>query len=184
MAIVPDTKDWTWVLDETCPECGYSAGDVDLGAIGDLVRANVEVWPALLADATAGVRPTADRWSALEYGCHVRDVFALFDQRLTSMLETEAARFANWDQDATAVEQRYDLQDPAVVSEQLVAAGRALADRWDTVRDDQWQRTGDRSDGSRFTIESFARYFLHDPVHHVHDVLRGNQLIADASDTA
>ena len=65
-----------------------------------------------------------------------------------------------------------------------MAAGRALADRWDTVRDDQWQRTGDRSDGSRFTVESFARYFLHDPVHHVHDVLRGNQLIADASDTA
>ena len=22
-AITPDTKDWTWVLERTCPECGF-----------------------------------------------------------------------------------------------------------------------------------------------------------------
>ena len=38
---------------------------------------------------------------------------------------------------------------------------------------DAWQRTGTRSDGARFTIESFARYALHDVVHHVHDVEAG-----------
>lgn len=25
MAIVPDTKDWTWVLERACPECGFDA---------------------------------------------------------------------------------------------------------------------------------------------------------------
>jgi hypothetical protein len=34
----------------------------------------------------------------------------------------------------------------------------------------QWARTGRRSDGAAFTVESFARYFVHDPVHHLHDV--------------
>jgi hypothetical protein len=34
----------------------------------------------------------------------------------------------------------------------------------------QWQRTGSRSDGADFTVESFARYFIHDPVHHLYDV--------------
>jgi hypothetical protein len=145
--------------------------------MGQLVRANVDAWSALLAGEYVRQRPTPDRWSALEYGCHVRDVFVLFDERLRLMLETDAPQFANWDQDITAVEQRYDLQDPAVVCDELVAAGLALADRWDTVGDDQWQRTGDRSDGSSFTVESFARYFLHDPVHHLHDVVGGNELL-------
>jgi hypothetical protein len=41
------------------------------------------------------------------------------------------------------------------------------------------ERTGDRSDGSSFTVESFARYFLHDPVHHVADVRRGYDRLGD-----
>jgi len=31
-------------------------------------------------------------------------------------------------------------------------------------------RPGFRSDGARFTVESFARYFVHDLAHHLHDV--------------
>ena len=46
----------------------------------------------------------------------------------------------------------------------------AIADRFDTVHGNQWDRTGRRSDGASFTIDSFARYFLHDVVHHLHDV--------------
>ena len=134
-------------------------------------------WPALLAVHTARHRPNDDTWSALEYGCHVRDVFRIFDERLRLMLATDAPQFANWDQDVTAVDDRYDLQDPVMVSDELVAAGTAVAQRWDTVDDDQWQRTGDRSDGSSFTVETFARYFLHDPVHHLHDVAEGNRIL-------
>ncbi len=42
--------------------------------------------------------------------------------------------------------------------------------RFEGVDGSQWQRTGRRSDGAEFTVESFARYFIHDPVHHLHDV--------------
>ena len=48
-----------------------------------------------------------------------------------------------------------------------------LADRFATVRPDQWARTGFRSDGAAFTIDSFTRYMMHDPVHHVWDVRAG-----------
>jgi hypothetical protein len=179
MAIVPDTKDWTWVLEEVCPECGFDAAGVDVSRLADEVRANAAAWPALLAAPSARQRPSADQWSALEYGCHVRDVFRRFDERLRLMLETDAPRFANWDQDATAVEDRYDRQDPAVVATELVAAGEVLAERWDTVAGEQWERTGHRNDGAVFTVDSFARYFLHDPVHHLHDVAGGNRVIAE-----
>jgi hypothetical protein len=51
-------------------------------------------------------------------------------------------------------------------------AARELAEAFAAVPDDAWQRTGTRSDGARFTVESFARYFIHDPVHHLYDVTR------------
>jgi hypothetical protein len=97
-------------------------------------------------------------------------VFRLFLVRLDLMLTQDAPHFANWDQDETARVERYDLQDPAAVAVELVEAGVLLADGFDAVRPDQWQRTGLRSDGALFTVDTFARYFLHDPLHHLHDV--------------
>ncbi len=178
MPIVPDTKNWTWVLDERCPECGFDAAAVDLERMADLVRANAAEWPPLLTGDDVGVRPDDATWSALEYGCHVRDVFVLFDERLRLMLEVDGPEFENWDQDVTAVERRYDLADPREVASQLVAAGEACARRWSTVAGDDWQRSGERSDGSSFTVESFARYLHHDPVHHLADVRRGYERLA------
>jgi hypothetical protein len=174
MAIVPDSKDWTWVLGEPCPECGFDARAVDVGAMDDLVLANAARWPGFLARGDAATRPSDDRWSALEYACHVRDVFGKFDERLALMLTEDGPHFANWDQDVTADEEHYGDQDPSVVAGELVAAAEAIAARFRTVADDQWERTGFRSDGAAFTVDSVARYFLHDPEHHVWDVEQGN----------
>jgi hypothetical protein len=57
-----------------------------------------------------------------------------------------------------------------VVAGELHGAAEVIAARFEGVTGDQWQRTGYRSDGAEFTVESFARYFVHDPVHHLHDV--------------
>jgi DinB superfamily len=183
-AIEPDTKDWTWVLDRPCPECGFEAGAVAPEAVGDLVRDNAAAWQEVLArprDLLA-TRPSDDRWSALEYACHVRDVLRIYDERLVLMLTEDDPGFANWDQDATAVEDRYGEQDPATVARDLAAAAAVLADRFDGVPGDAWGRTGTRSDGVRFTVASFARYFVHDPVHHLDDVARGFAAIEGRSE--
>jgi hypothetical protein len=127
----------------------------------------------LLAHPLARLRPDPGCWSALEYGCHVRDVFTIGLYRVTLMLRENNPTFANWDQDETAVTERYDLQDPLLVADALVAAAAVLSDLSDTVTPDQWGRPGIRSDGSAFTVETFGRYFLHDPMHHVADVRRG-----------
>jgi hypothetical protein len=94
----------------------------------------------------------------------------LYDERLQLILARDEPLFANWDQDATAVAGRYRDQDPAVVAAELTGAAGVLAARFDAVTGDQWQREGTRSDGARFTVETFGRYFIHDPVHHLWDV--------------
>jgi len=178
MTISPDDKNWTWVLERTCPECGFDAGSFDPLQMPDAVRANAAEWDALLTDPRVRDRPAADRWSALEYGCHVRDVFVLFNERLRLMLENDDPTYQNWDQDATAISERYDEQDPADVLPALHHAALALAERFADVTDDQWTRTGTRSDGAKFTVHTFAQYLIHDPIHHVHDVRQGYDLLA------
>jgi len=170
MTITPDTKDWTWVLERPCRECGYDGSALATGDVGLRVRATQPLWFEALSADDAAVRTRAGSWSTLEYACHVRDVHALYTERLALMLAEDAPLFANWDQDSTAVENGYHQQDPAVVGAELVAASEAMASAFDAVGADQWQRTGLRSDGAHFTVDSFSRYFLHDIEHHVWDV--------------
>lgn len=175
MPIEPDTKDWTWVLDRPCPECGFDASTFDPAEVGRWTRRVAADWVQVLARPADELRsrPSDDRWSALEYACHVRDVFRIFDQRLALMLTEDDPAFPNWDQDASAVDDRYAEQDPADVAAAIDQAAGPLADRFDSVSGDAWQRTGVRDDGARFTIVTFARYFIHDPVHHLDDVAKG-----------
>jgi hypothetical protein len=170
MPITPDTKDWTWVIERPCPECGFDAALFSERDVSTILRANAAAWPAVLARSDVAVRPDDSTWSALEYGAHVRDVFRLYRSRLALMLEADDPVYPNWDQDATAVAEAYNEQDPATVSRELVAAGEDLASAFDAVPDDAWQRPGRRSDGARFTIATFATYLAHDPVHHLWDV--------------
>jgi hypothetical protein len=171
MTIVPDTKDWTWVLQRPCPECGFDTSSFPVDQVPELILANAASWHRVLTGpGDLRTRPAPGRWSPAEYGCHVRDVFRLFDQRLELMLSTDDPLFPNWDQDETAVAGRYQEQDPAEVDAALQQAAQAIAASFAAVTGDQWQRTGNRSDGARFTVETFARYFAHDPVHHLYDV--------------
>jgi hypothetical protein len=170
VAIVPDDKDWTWVLERTCPECGFDVRTFERTRVAELIRANAEQWQVVLSSPSVRRRPAADRWSPLEYACHVRDVFRLYDYRLGLMLDTDDPLFPNWDQDVTAEQERYGEREPVAVAHELADAAEELAEHFDGVHGEQWARTGRRSDGANFTVESFARYLIHDPVHHLHDV--------------
>lgn len=166
----PDTKDWTWVLDQACAECGFVAADVGRSTMGATIRENAAFWAEALADPRAPQRPAPTVWSPTEYACHVRDVHRVFAGRLEQMLTDDDPVFANWDQDESAVADRYDLQDPADVVPDLVAAAEAIAVLYDAVTADAWDRPGRRSNGSAFTVDTIGRYHLHDVIHHRWDV--------------
>jgi hypothetical protein len=172
VTIVPDDKDWTWVLERRCPECGFDAPSCAPASVPGLLQANAESWVRLLAGPAAELRrrPNPDRWAPLEYACHVRDVCTLYRRRLGLMLTEHDPLYPNWDQDATAVEDAYLGQDPLTVADQLGAAAGDLAVAFGQVEGPQWDRPGRRSDGAVFTVASFARYMVHDPVHHLYDV--------------
>jgi SAM-dependent methyltransferase len=151
------------------------AGHLDRADLGRLLRDDAVGWQTVLSQPGATQRPDGSTWSPLEYACHVRDVHRIFSERLALMLDQDEPTFANWDQDVTAVEDRYDLQQPQTVAEELVAAAHAIAAQYDAITDapeETWARRGLRDNGSEFTVDSIARYHLHDVIHHSHDVRR------------
>ena len=168
--IVPDDKNWTWVLERSCGDCGFDASDFDARKSEAALRDLGSRWAKILLRSDVRLRPRPGVWSPLEYGCHVRDVFRKFDQRLAMMLSVDDPTFENWDQDKTALEDDYLSQVPSEVASELRHAAESLAGRFGGVSSGQWTRRGFRSDGSAFTVESIARYLMHDPVHHLWDV--------------
>ena len=78
MAMEPDTKDWTWVLDRPCPRVrvrrlGRSTAP-SVAARAARPGADLD-WQALGRPGPPQLRPASGRLVArLEYACHVRDV--------------------------------------------------------------------------------------------------------------
>jgi hypothetical protein len=170
MPIVPDTKNWTWVIDLPCPECGFDAQYFEDADIAPAILANGRSWSTVLKRTDVTTRPNDATWSPLEYAAHVRDVLRIYDERVGLMLTLDNPLYENWDQDATAIAERYNEQDPAEVDAQLMDAASALAGTFAGIEAGGWSRTGRRSDGARFTVSSISRYLLHDLEHHRSDV--------------
>ena len=59
-----DTKDWTWVLERACDECGFDSAAVDLPDVGAAIRANARAWQVVLA----GPDPSRGRHGACTEG--------------------------------------------------------------------------------------------------------------------
>ncbi|WP_344321991.1 DinB family protein [Streptomyces macrosporus] len=154
--VTPDTGNRTRVPERPCPECGLDTRSVRGEDVAALLRENAAARRPVPERADVRERPAPDVWSPPEYACHARDVLRVFDGRLRPMLSEEGPSFPARDQDATALAERYGEQDPHRVAREPEEAGESLAARFATVTGEQWRRTGDRSDGSRFTVETFA----------------------------
>ena len=166
---MPDTKDWTWVLQRPCPECGLDTRSLTRADIAAIISANAASWQrTLTVSADPAARPAPATWSPVEYACHVRDLLVLCDHRLGLMLAEQDPVFANWDQDEAF--RRYGELVPAEVVTELAGAAAAAASRFAEITPGQWLRRGRRSDGVQYTVETFGRNLVHEVVHHLYDV--------------
>jgi hypothetical protein len=169
-AIPHENKDWTWVLQRPCPDCGFDTTDHPGAKVPAVLHAAVERWSNLLAAPGVEDRPAPDVWSPLEYLCHVRDVCTLTTGRARRMLAEDDPELPSWDQDEAAEQGRYAEQDPALVADELADAADEAGAVFAAVGPDQWVRPGHRSDGTAFTVETLAQYLVHEVEHHLHDV--------------
>ncbi|KRB46387.1 DinB family protein [Terrabacter sp. Root181] len=168
----PDDADWTWVLTHPCPDCGFDAAATEPADVPAILRDAGQRYAFALGRDGVRTRPAEGVWSPLEYACHVRDVCDVMRGRLDQILAGggEVVRFANWDQDETAVERQYWRSDPDVVAREVTAAFEAAATAYALPSGTQWEWPALRSNGSEFTARTLSLYFVHDIHHHLWDV--------------
>jgi len=167
-----ETKSWAWVNERACSQCGFDASSTHTQEIAGLIRANMTAWPLLFARAGARVttRPDPATWSALEYGCHVRDVYELMSYRFDRLRREEHPEFEEWHPDDRAAAGDYARQNPDDVIARLLENGARLAGIAESMSEADWARRGSRADGLEFTAGWLSTYLTHDVAHHVHDV--------------
>lgn len=156
----------------TCPECGLDVSVVDRADLGPELLGEARRWEdalgAIAADAAAlRRRPEPDVWSAIEYAGHVGGVFAVFAERVRRMRLEESPELGWWDHEAAVTEDGYAERTVdearAAIADGAVALALALP-RLDDPH--AWERDGIRRSGERFTIETLARFALHESAHH------------------
>lgn len=172
--VPPETKDWTWVLHERCPQCSLDAGVLTLSEIPMVIRTQVQVWPVVLLRRNVAERPAPQVWSPLEYGAHTRDVLRLFQERLARMLTEEEPTLADWDPNEAALQGGYHDADPDTVAAEILTEAEKLATAVEAVPAGAAERRGLRSDGAAFTVTTLMQYLVHDLVHHLWDVTEGD----------
>ena len=171
-----DDRDWFQVVaEQRCEECELAAAAVPQDRLGADILEEGAQWADLLTAADANVlrrRPEAEVWSALEYAAHVRDVLALFAQRIDVALRASEPDLPWWDHEAAAVEERYNEQEPARVAEALRLGAERLHLTLPRPGDATWRRGATRRGRERFTVEGLARFALHEAHHHRVDAER------------
>lgn len=161
-------------MDE-CSACGFRYDDVPTGAAADRLRA---LGPRF-AEAVAGVdeaalrrRPRPDVWSALEYGCHIRDVLLIQRDRTLLALVEDRPSFARMYRDERVILARYDDETPQDVVRQVAVAADLVARVFTGLDDAALRRPcvynfpgpTDRD------VAWLGRHTIHEGEHHLMDV--------------
>ncbi len=161
----------------TCQECGFNDELVALDAIAGRLRA----FGPRFRDALAGVgltaatrRPEPGVWSALEYACHVRDVFLVQRERAVLAQVEDNPRTARMNRDERVAVCRYDAHPVPVVLDQLAMAGELCATVFDGLDEAAlarrlvypWPAPAERD------VAWVGRHTVHEGEHHLMDVRR------------
>jgi S-DNA-T family DNA segregation ATPase FtsK/SpoIIIE len=160
-----------------CDECGYDYDELERAELAPALRADADALASLLRNAAdqARTRPAPNVWSALEYGCHVRDIFEVQRERIELALRVDHPAFAPMGRDERAVRDRYNEQPFEAVVAALHARGDELAGALEDLDAEGWTRTGiyNYPEPADRTVEWIARHTLHEVRHHQRDIDQG-----------
>jgi hypothetical protein len=170
--------------DGVCPECGFDYDGLSDAEIPEALRAFDRRYRAPLTrglpDESLDDLVRAHRlggWSALEYACHVRDVFAVQRERSQQALAEDTPTFGPMGgvgREEMAIRERYNDQDPDVVADQLAANANALAQVFEALTAEQWERRCIYSypEPTERDLRWLARHTVHEGRHHLLDIGR------------
>jgi DinB superfamily len=165
-----------------CEECRYDYSSEDETTIPERLRALGGRYRAPLTrflpdeDGSAILRahPIEGAWSALEYGCHVRDVLRVQRERLDLALTEDTPTFVAMRRDERVTELSYNEQPADQVAADITVAADAVAAVFDALTTEQWARTGiyGYPEPAERSLLWIGQHTIHELHHHLLDVGR------------
>jgi S-DNA-T family DNA segregation ATPase FtsK/SpoIIIE len=165
-----------------CDECQYDYSSQDettipekLRTLGGRYRAPLTRFlPGEDGPAILRAHPIEGAWSALEYGCHVRDVLLVQRQRLDLALTEDTPTFVPMRRDERVAELAYNDQAPDEVATAIADAADAVASVFDGLTTEQWARTGiyGYPEPAERSLLWIGQHTVHELHHHLLDVGR------------
>jgi len=154
-----------------CEACGIDFAGVSVAAavalIGSLPGRAREAVSAVPAEVRR-LRPRDDRWSVIEYVCHLRDVYATYTIRLHRARTEHEPVLEPMLNDLRARRFRYNERDVDAVLDELTATAAGFCE--EVARMDQWDRLVTRLPGEHRTARWLVRQAMHEGQHHLDDI--------------
>jgi hypothetical protein len=157
--------------DHVCPTCALSYGQLAVDSIPLRMRSvNGEIRAlvdTLDPDALTR-RPDEQTWSALEYLCHIRDVYVASTIRLYRARKENDPQIEPLFNDLRVLRFRYNDADAGGILHEMDATLEGLVDEMARVSD--WDCTFTRQPGERRTARWLVRQAFHEALHHLADM--------------
>lgn len=160
---------------ESCEGCGfvYDLGDAT-GASAAVTSGATELAAVLRAADEPARRRDPQRWSPLEYACHVRDVLLVQRERVLRARREDTPVVVPMGRDERVEHDGYAQQRPEDVARQLVDAAAMFANVLSRLDGRDW----DREVAYNYPLLAerplrwLAVHTVHEVVHHLGDVRR------------
>jgi hypothetical protein len=159
-----------------CATCRFAYPAISVDAAMDAIRTVPErVGDAVreLPDEQLRARPSKETWSALEYVCHLRDVYAVYTIRLYRTRVEDTPVLEPMLNDLRVVRFRYNQRDVRPVVAELGDNVAGLLDEAARNTEGTWERVARRLPGEERTARWLVRQAAHEGLHHLRDIQRG-----------
>jgi hypothetical protein len=161
----------------TCEECSYVYEELATVDISERLRHFGPRYRQALADVevvAALARPEPRTWSALEYVCHVRDVFLVQRERVVLAQVEDRPNFARMHRDERVALCGYTAQPVASALDQIEMAAEMCAAVFHHVEGAAWARrfVYNWPSATEHDLAWLGRHTVHEGEHHLMDVRR------------
>jgi hypothetical protein len=159
--------------DHTCTECGLSYTELTIEAAMEIVRSvPVAVRAAITPVSPEALRrrPRRGTWSALEYVCHLRDVYTTSTIRVHRARTEDRPTLEPMLNDLRARRFRYNEYAVGGVLDELAACVSGFGAEISRLTASDWERTVARLPGELRTARWLVRQAAHEGRHHLHDI--------------
>ncbi|MDT7682899.1 MAG: hypothetical protein QOG57_3209 [Pseudonocardiales bacterium] len=159
--------------DHSCIECGLSYPQLTIEAAAEIIRSLPAAVRAAVSQVPADTlrrRPRLETWSALEYICHLRDVYITSTIRLHRARTEDRPALEPMLNDLRARRFRYNERALDGVLDELAACVTGVGEEINRLRPSDWERTVTRLPGEQRTAQWLLRQAAHEGQHHLQDI--------------